>query len=120
MELYFYLIGRPPKSLTNSKNDVTEAVDATELSETIAIVKSIELPVAPEPEKSETLEKNKLIKKTDSHEKNKTIETSIVDVFVAPAPVVKTIPIINIPVVLKRRLAYDKIMVTQFNRVCIY
>lgn len=119
MELHLYLIGRPPKSFTNFKNDVTEVVDATELSETIAMVESNEPPVTPEPEKSETLEENKLIKKTDDHEENKTIETSTVDVFVAPAPVVKTIPIINIPMVLKKRLAYDKIMVTQFNKVCI-
>lgn len=97
-------------------------MDATELSKATKIVESIK-------QKTETVEENKVvdIKNEGTFNKEiKTIETlaestkANLGVFSAPVPVVKTIPIINIPMLLKNRLAYDKIMTTQFNKVCTY
>jgi len=48
---------------------------------------------------------------------NKTFETNTANIIIAP--VVKAIPVINIPTILKERIVYDKLMVTQYNKVCI-
>lgn len=49
--------------------------------------------------------------------KNEIEETNIANIVLAP--VVKAIPVINIPTILKERILYDKLMVTQYNKVCI-
>lgn len=93
----------------------TKAVDGTKTIEETETVK--------EPrtiEGIETVEETETNEEIKSVEETETVEGNATDnMFIVPAPVIKKIPVINIPNVLKQRIAHDSVMVNTLNKVCI-
>lgn len=87
----------------------TKIVDGTETAEETETIK--------EPRTDEEIE---TIEETQIGEETETVEGNSTDnMFIVPAPVIKKIPIINIPNVLKQKIAHDSVMVNTLNKVCI-
>lgn len=124
-----YYIGRPPKLLNSSKIDSSETNDVSDVTDTIELAEITETSASIKvDEATETKQRTDILKETNVIEENEqtetkceTIESNSEDaIFIIPAPVVKLLPVIEVPPVLKRRLAYDYSMVTGHYKVCVY
>jgi len=91
-------------------NDAVEATDTSVSVDKAKVTDSVEENVTVK--ETNTIEESDAVKKIEEIE-----EENTANVFTVPAPVIKVIPVINIPLILKRRIAYDYIMTTKNNKI---
>lgn len=101
-------------------NDVAESTEIVKATDTASLIDTVRA--------TDTVEDNAVVTESDIVESH-TVESiegieeiegeNTANVFTIPAPVKKVIPVINIPLVLKRRIAHDYVMITKHNKVCI-
>lgn len=123
--IFVYSLGRPSKILTSTNIDSSNVIDIPKSDEVITAVKQSEsIKVTKQNSVLKKIKSNKIINSVEAltNEKNKKVETKVVknnmeDAKFVVQPPVNIVPI-NIPILLKKRIAYDYAMTTKYNKVC--